>query len=76
MLLYGTGISGITDPSKLKATIGGVSVPVYGAAAVPGFAGLDQVNVELLQFLAGRGEVDLVLTVDGQIANTVRINIK
>jgi uncharacterized protein (TIGR03437 family) len=76
LLLFGTGISGINDPSKLKATIGGESVPVYGAAAVAGFAGLDQVNIELLPFLAGRGEVDLVLTVDGQVANTVRINIK
>ena len=76
ILLYGTGISNITDPSKLKVTVGGVTLPVYGAAAVPGYAGLDQVNVELLQVVAGRGEVDLVLTVDGQVANTVRINIK
>lgn len=76
ILLYGTGISGIGDPNRLKVTVGGETMPVYGAAAVPGYAGLDQVNVELLPFVAGRGEVDLILTVDGQVANTVRINIK
>lgn len=76
LLLYGTGVRGHGDITKVKATIGGLNVPVYAAAEVPGFAGLDQINVELLQALAGRGEVDLVLTVDGQVANTVRINIK
>jgi uncharacterized protein (TIGR03437 family) len=52
------------------------------AGAQGSFAGLDQVNVLLQQpgsfTLKGvvTGEVDLVLTVDGQTANTVRINIK
>lgn len=76
LLLYGTGIRGHGDISKVKATVGGMSMPVYAAAAVPGFEGLDQINVELLQTLAGLGEVDVILTVDGQVANTVRINIK
>src|SRR6185503_14982835 len=34
---------------------------------------LDQLNVSLPRTLAGRGEVDLVLTVDGRPANTVRV---
>ena len=76
LLLYGTGIRGHGDITKVKVTIGGLNMPVSAATAVPGFEGLDQVNVELLQVLAGLGEVDMVLTVDGQIANTVRINIK
>ncbi len=76
LLLYATGVRGHGDIRKVKATIGGVNVPVSAAAEVPGFVGLDQINVELLQILAGRGEVDVVLTVNGQVANTVRINIK
>lgn len=76
LLLYGTGIRYHGDITKVKATIGGVNVPVSAAAEVPGFVGLDQVNVELLQILAGRGEVDVVLTINGQVSNTVRINIK
>ncbi len=34
------------------------------------------IQVQVLRSLAGRGEVDLVLTVDGKVANTVRINTK
>ena len=38
--------------------------------------GVDQVNVLVPGSLAGRGEVDVLLTVDAQMANPVRINIK
>ena len=38
--------------------------------------GLDQVNLRVPRSLIGRGEVDVVLTVDGKIANTLRVNIK
>jgi len=41
-----------------------------------GFVGLDQVNVRLSRALAGRGEVDVSLSVDGRITNTVRINVR
>ena len=34
------------------------------------YFGLDQVNVKLPKSLRGRGEVDVVLTVDGVAANT------
>jgi uncharacterized protein (TIGR03437 family) len=37
---------------------------------------MDQVNLLVPTSLAGRGEVDVVLTVDGVAANTVRVNIK
>ncbi|MGH9855169.1 MAG: hypothetical protein ACREBD_35500 [Blastocatellia bacterium] len=37
---------------------------------------MDQVNLRLPRGLAGRGEVNVVLTVDGKTANTVRINVK
>ncbi|MFN0109688.1 MAG: hypothetical protein ACKVZH_12615 [Blastocatellia bacterium] len=42
----------------------------------PGFIGLDQFNVRLDRALIGRGDVDVVITVNGKVANTVRINIK
>ena len=56
--------------------IGGLNSEVLFASAAPGFVGLDQVNARLLRGLAGRGEVDLVLAVDGKAANAVKINIK
>jgi len=37
---------------------------------------MDQANLRIPRSLVGRGEVDLVLTVDGKAANTVRVNIK
>ena len=61
--------------SDLSGTenIGGINVPVTYAGAQGTFAGLDQVNVSLPAELAGRGLVDIVLTVDGQQANTLQI---
>ena len=38
--------------------------------------GLDQVNLVLPRSLAGAGEVPVVLTIDGQTANVVSINVK
>ena len=74
--LFGTGIRFNSGLSNVSATIGGVSVPVLFAGAQGSFVGLDQVNLQLTQSLRGKGEVDLVLTVDGKTANTVKVNIK
>jgi uncharacterized protein (TIGR03437 family) len=53
-----------------------VDAEVLFAGAAPGFVGLDQSNVRLPRSLAGRGEVDVVMTVDGKAANTVKVVIK
>ena len=71
--LFGTGIRGYK--TAITATIGGVSAtPAF--AVQPQYPGMDQVNLPIDRSLAGRGEVDVVLTVDGAAANTVKINIK
>jgi uncharacterized protein (TIGR03437 family) len=73
LILYGTGIRR-HSLNPVKATIGGVAIPVLYAGAQSQYAGLDQVNLgPLPQSLAGTGEVDLVLLVDGVPANTVRV---
>jgi len=74
--LYGTGIRHVSSLANVVCTIGGVSVPVLYAGAQGEFAGLDQLNVQIPLALRGSGEVDLNLTVDGQPANTVRVNLK
>jgi uncharacterized protein (TIGR03437 family) len=76
LILYGTGFRGRTSLSTVTATIGGTSAMVAFADVAPGFIGLDQVNLLIPRSLAGHGEVDVVLTVDGKVANTVKINIK
>ena len=76
LTLYGTGIRGRSSLAGVTCRIGGVDAPVIFADAQGGFVGLDQVNVRVPRVLAGRGEVELVLTVDGQATNTVRVNLQ
>jgi len=54
----------------------GADAPVLYADGLPSLVGLDQINLRLLRSLIGRGEVDVVLTVDGKTSNTLRINVK
>ena len=74
--LFGTGIRGRTGLTAVTAAIGGQAAEVLYAGAQGGFAGLDQVNLRLPGTLAGRGDVDVVLTVDGKAANVVRVKIQ
>ncbi|HUK18686.1 MAG TPA: hypothetical protein VLW65_19825 [Bryobacteraceae bacterium] len=61
----------------MTATVGGLSVPVLYSGAAPGYAGEDQVNIgPLPRTLAGQGIVKIVLTADGQQANTVTVTIQ
>lgn len=76
LILYGTGVKGAAAGS-VTSTIGGTPTPILGFAAAPGFVGLDQINVgPIPRSLIGRGNADVVLTVNGKLANTVTINIK
>ncbi|HKQ75263.1 MAG TPA: ThuA domain-containing protein [Blastocatellia bacterium] len=74
LVLFGTGFRFRSAPATLK--IGEVDAPVLFAGAQGDFAGLDQVNARLPRNLAGRGELDMELVVDGVAANTTRVNIK
>jgi uncharacterized protein (TIGR03437 family) len=56
--------------------MGGGFINALYAGAAPGFVGLDQINALAPNSLAGRGEVDVVLTVDGKKANTVKLMFK
>jgi uncharacterized protein (TIGR03437 family) len=74
LMLYGTGIRGFA--STPSVTIGGAASQVLGAAAQSEYPGLDQVNVQVPRSLAGRGDVEIVVTVDGIAANPVRVTIR
>ncbi len=75
LLRFGTGVRGFT--SQVTATVGGESVPVLGAIPQGQFVGLDQINIgPLPRSLAGRGEVNVVLTADVKHANTVTVDIQ
>ena len=76
LVMYGTGIRGRSNLSAITALMGGASVDVLYAGPQNDFVGLDQINLPIPRSLAGRGNVDIVLTVDGKQSNTVRINIR
>src|SRR5438128_1969724 len=50
--------------------------PVTNAGAQGVFVGLDQANIVIPRSLAGRGDVNVVLTVDGKTSNTVTNSVK
>jgi uncharacterized protein (TIGR03437 family) len=56
--------------------IGGIPAQILYIGAQPTDPGLDQVNVVIPASLAGAGEVLVVLTVSGQTANGVTLNVK
>ena len=66
----------IDEQASLRATIGGVDAPVAFAGAQGELAGLDQVNLQLPASLRGRGDVAVILTVDGVTTNSVNINVR
>ena len=74
--LYGTGIRGRSDLATVKATIGGTVVPVTYAGPHGSFVGVDQINILLPSTLRGKGENEIILTVDNQISNKVKIVIQ
>jgi uncharacterized protein (TIGR03437 family) len=74
LVLYGTGIR---HAGTVTATVNGVSVPVVYFGAQGSYPGMDQINLgPLPASLAGAGPVNLVITVDGQPANTVTVNFQ
>jgi uncharacterized protein (TIGR03437 family) len=76
LTLYGTGFRNRSSLANVQVTVNGVSVPVQFAGAQPSFPGLDQANVSLPASLSGAGNANIVLTVDGQVSNTVMVNIQ
>jgi len=76
LLLFGSGIRGTAGLPSARVTVAGADMEVLYAGPQGSFVGLDQVNVRLSRSLVGRGEVDVVVTVGGKTANTVRIRVQ
>ena len=69
--------TGLRNATEVTATVGGEPVGVFGPAPSPEFAGVDQINLgPLPPSLAGRGEAEIVITVDGVPANVVTVEIR
>jgi len=72
---FGTGMRHLNS-STAVVTINGVKVPVTYVGPQPQFAGLDQLNVQLPLTLRGSGMASVVVTIDGQTANAVTIDVQ
>jgi uncharacterized protein (TIGR03437 family) len=73
IILYGTGIRNRSSLSAVSVTAGGISTVVEYAGPQGSFAGQDQINAVLPHSLAGAGEINVVVTVDGQTALPVKV---
>jgi phospholipase C len=69
LILYGTGIRHAIPVTGVNVKIGNIDAPVLYAGAQGQYAGLDQVNVSLPAALAGRGQMVVTVTADGQTTN-------
>jgi uncharacterized protein (TIGR03437 family) len=76
LTLFGTGLRNHSSLEGVSVKIDGLPAAALYAGPQGTFSGLDQLNVRLPRLLAGRGEVDVVLMVDGKQANTLKIAIK
>ena len=74
LLLFGTGMRNFS--SEIKVTIGGLPATIVGFGPSTEFVGLAQLTAVIPRDLAGRGEVDVNVEVDGQAANTVTITVQ
>ena len=70
------GATLVNVAESLQVTLDGVPVPVEFGGRHPVFVGLDQINVLLPEEFAGRGTVDLVVSSEGQVSNTVQVTIQ
>ncbi len=84
---FGTGLRHLSSLSEITAsfsnqTVNVQSVPVQYAGSQSGYKGLDQVNVQIPQGLAGSGELNVLLTVQdaannvSTTSNTVTLNLQ
>src|SRR5262249_50767652 len=72
LAIFATGLDFSSAP---QVTIDGVSVPVQFYGNATAFAGVQQINVELVDKLAGAGRVEVAVTAAGKTSNIVEIVI-
>ncbi len=76
LVLFGTGWRFRSSLAAVAVSAGGINSAASFAGGIPGFVGLDQLNLPLSRALAGKGEIEIALTVDGKTANRVRMAIR
>ncbi|MBK9313220.1 MAG: right-handed parallel beta-helix repeat-containing protein [Acidobacteria bacterium] len=75
LILFATGLRFRSSLSAVNVSFGGVPGLVTFAGSQGVLFGLDQINVLLPAILAGRGDIEVGLGVDGKTANIIRITV-
>jgi uncharacterized protein (TIGR03437 family) len=73
LVLFGTGLRK-ASASSVRITVGGREAPVQFIGAQGGYAGLDQINTQVPSGVTGL--VDVVVSINGKVANTVKLRIR
>ncbi|MFN0119717.1 MAG: hypothetical protein ACKV2V_04370 [Blastocatellia bacterium] len=73
LVLFGTGIRGRAQLQDVRVIINGLGCPVMWAGPQPGFDGLDQINIQLPQFLRNGGDVEVDVSIGNTPANLTRL---
>lgn len=76
LVLFGTGWQNQTDLQSVAIRASGVFIHPLYAGPQGDLLGVDQINVELPHELAGRGELSLFVTVQGNSSNKVKVSFK
>jgi uncharacterized protein (TIGR03437 family) len=76
LILFGTGVRMRGSLASVTASVGGENAEVLFASAQGDFVGLDQINLRVPRSLAGRGQVEIRLTVEGQTTNALSAAIR
>lgn len=74
IVLFATGMR--FKSGEVTATAGGVTGSPSFVGAQGSLLGVDQINLTIPQSMAGKGEMDLVFSVDGKQTNPVKIKVK
>jgi uncharacterized protein (TIGR03437 family) len=72
-VLFGSGLG---SAGSATATIGGVNATVAYAGSSGTYPGVDQYNILIPPTLAGKGQVDVIVTAAGLPSNTVNITLQ
>jgi uncharacterized protein (TIGR03437 family) len=76
LVMFATGLRNRSGLSNVSVKLDGVSAEALYAGAQGTFEGLDQINALLPRSLAGRGAVEVSVTVDGKQANALKVTIR
>ncbi|MGH9852991.1 MAG: SBBP repeat-containing protein, partial [Blastocatellia bacterium] len=76
LILFGTGIRMRGSLASVTASVGAENAEVLFAGPQGDFVGLDQINLRVPRGLAGRGQVEIRLTVEGQTTNALSAAIR